>query len=85
MSLEETIEWLQSHLDQDLLGSADAIGDRMYVLLGDAVASGMPLQQIVEEIHRSNMSKSKSPDGKLGKADKSSEYVKPDLNFIVQK
>ena len=85
LSIEETVEWLQSHIDEDLVAAADAIGDRAYVLFGDAVASGMPLQDIFEEIHRSNMSKAESKKGELGKADKSDGYNTPDLDLILAK
>ena len=83
LSLEETAEWLQSHIDDDLVGVADAIGDRYYVLLGDAVSSGMPLGRIFDEIHRSNMSKAAHRQGDLGKAEKSDNYKRPNLKFVV--
>ena len=82
MSLEETAEWLQAHLDDDLVGAADAMGDRYYVLLGDAVSSGMPLSRIFDEVHRSNMSKAAHRQGELGKSQKSDGYQKPKLKFI---
>ena len=41
----------------ELVAAADAIGDRMYVLLGDAVGAGMPSEQIFDELLRSNTSK----------------------------
>lgn len=83
LSIEETVEWLQSHINHDLIAAADAIGDRVYVLFGDAVSSGMPLQGIFEEIHRSNMSKAESKQGQLGKADKSDGYREPQLELIL--
>jgi predicted HAD superfamily Cof-like phosphohydrolase len=42
MTLEELAEWLRAHAQQDLTAAADAIGDRLYLLLGDGVASGLP-------------------------------------------
>lgn len=83
LSFEETAEWLQSHINEDLVAAADAIGDRAYVLFGDAVAAGMPLHEIFDEIHQSNMSKAKSKNGHLGKASKSDGYRKPELELIL--
>lgn len=40
-----------------IVEAADAIGDLLYVVLGAAVAYGIDLEPIFEEIHRSNMSK----------------------------
>lgn len=36
---------------------ADALGDLLYVIYGAAVAHGIDLEPIFEEIHRSNMTK----------------------------
>ena len=83
LSLEETLEWLQSHINEDLVAAADAIGDRAYVLFGDAVAAGMPLHEIFDEIHRSNMSKLESKKGALGKANKSGDYSRPELAAVL--
>jgi|SRR5271165_4477122 len=41
----------------DLVAVADALGDLMYVILGYAVAHGIDLEPIFQEVHRSNMSK----------------------------
>ena len=57
MALEELAEWLAAHSDGDLHGAADAVADRAYVLVGDAVAAGMPLADLFVEIHHSNMTK----------------------------
>ncbi len=57
MVLEELAEWLYAHANPNLVKAADAIGDRLYVLLGDAVATGLPLEDLFIEVHRSTMSK----------------------------
>jgi predicted HAD superfamily Cof-like phosphohydrolase len=40
-----------------LVGAADAIGDLLYVAIGAAVAYGIEIEPIFDEIHWSNMSK----------------------------
>ena len=57
LSLEELAEWLLAHADSDLDAAADAIADRAYVVVGDAVAAGLPLADLFDAIHTSNMSK----------------------------
>ena len=57
MAVEELGEWLAANGKSDLPGAADALGDRLYVLLGDAVATGIPLPEVFEAVHESNWSK----------------------------
>ena len=68
---EELEDYKDSCFVSDLEGIADAIGDMLYVVLGAAVAHGINIEPIFEEIHRSNMSKfgdhSWREDGKLVK------------------
>jgi predicted HAD superfamily Cof-like phosphohydrolase len=80
-AVEELAEWLHAHAKNDLNAAADALGDRFYVLLGDAVASGMPLGPIFNEVHRSNMTKtSRLSDGK---GRKGNAYVPPDIERVL--
>lgn len=66
---EELEEYQGAAFTGDLVGVADAIGDMLYVVLGTAIAHGLDIVPIFEEIHRSNMSKfgdhSFRDDGKL--------------------
>ena len=57
MAVEELGEWIFAHADTDLVAAADSLADRFYVLLGDAVATGLPLGRLFEAVHRSNMTK----------------------------
>lgn len=54
---EETEELAQALFDQNLTETADALADLLYVVLGTAVACGLDLEPIFEEVHRSNESK----------------------------
>jgi len=62
---EENNEYLDAALKGDYVEVADALGDQLYVLLGTIIEHGMQdvIQDVFEEIHRSNMSKLGS-DGK---------------------
>src|SRR5947199_9817754 len=42
MAIEELAEWAEAHAAADLIAAADAWGDRLYILLGDAVTAGLP-------------------------------------------
>ena len=57
MDLEELGEWLAAHAESDLAAAGDALADRTYMLVGDAVATGLPLDKLFAEVHRSNMNK----------------------------
>jgi predicted HAD superfamily Cof-like phosphohydrolase len=81
MTLEELAEWLRAHAQQDLTAAADAIGDRLYLLLGDAVASGLPLTEIFRTVHSSNMTKMTG----VGKAVKGRSFRRPEIAAILEK
>lgn len=52
-----TINWKQEELPIDLEEAADALGDIRYVTDGANLAWGLPIEEILYEIHDSNMSK----------------------------
>lgn len=86
---EESQEYLEACQAQDLVAIADALGDQLYVLCGTIIAHGMQhkIEEVVREIHRSNMSKL-GPDGKPlrredGKVLKSEGYFRPNLKPIL--
>jgi len=85
MVLEELAEWLEAHVNRDLVAAADAWGDRCYLLLGDAIAAGLPANEVFQEIHRSNMTKIEKFANRLGKAQKNERFRTPDLNAILFK
>lgn len=59
------------------------LADILYVVYGTAVTFGLPLQEVFEEVHRSNMSKLDENGKPILRADgkilKSSLYKEPDL------
>ena len=75
-------------LNVDLIEVADALGDIKYVVDGTALVYGIPLNEISNEIHKSNMSKLDPETGKAiyslnGKILKGSDYFKPDIKKIL--
>ena len=84
LALEELAESVEAHREGDLIAAADAWGDRMYLLLGDAVAMGLPAVEIFAEIHRSNMSKTVPSSENRAKASKGPQFHRPELHEILQ-
>ncbi|MCO8122621.1 nucleoside triphosphate pyrophosphohydrolase family protein [Stieleria sp. TO1_6] len=83
MAVEELAEWIEAHVAGDIVEAADAIGDRLYVLLGDAVATGLPLERVFDEVHRSNLTKHGS-SSETGKGTKTETFAKPELGKLLE-
>ncbi len=86
---EEFQEYLSAEDDNDLVEVADALADIIYVAFGTALEYGIPLGEIIEEVHRSNMSKL-GEDGKPihredGKVIKGPNFFRPDIPAILKK
>lgn len=66
---------------------ADGLGDGIYVKYGHALERGIPIDKVLAEIHRSNMSKLGSDDKPIyrddGKVLKGPNYSPPDLHSII--
>lgn len=85
MAVEELGEWLAANAKSDLVGVADALGDRLYILLGDSVASGLAssLPEVFKAVHESNWSKLPLVTTGMGKAFKGPDYLAPDLETLL--
>ncbi len=86
---EENEEYLEAAERGDLIEIADALGDMMYILCGTILKHGLQhkIEEIFEEIQRSNMSKldagGKPIYRKDGKVMKSEFYFTPDIASIL--
>ncbi len=87
---EENNEYLEAASKGDYVEVADALGDKLYVLMGTIVQHGMQdiIGDVFREIHRSNMSKL-GMDGKPvyrndGKVIKGPNYTKPNIKDILK-
>ncbi len=54
---EELKEWDRANYEGDLVGVADGLADLLYTVLGTAVEHGIEVQPLLDEVHRSNMTK----------------------------
>jgi len=72
----------------DIVEAADALADSLYVVYGSGWTLGLPLQDVFDEVHRSNMAKVDdstgfcvvSPDGKVLKPQ---GWTPPDVASVL--
>ncbi|MBL0104278.1 MAG: nucleoside triphosphate pyrophosphohydrolase family protein [Bacteroidetes bacterium] len=87
---EENDEYLEACQKGDLTLIADALGDKMYILFGTIIAHGLQhkIEEVFDEIHRSNMSKLDDQGKPIyredGKIMKSENYFLPDIKSILE-
>lgn len=84
---EEFHEYLDAEAQDDLVEIAKELADVIYIAYGTAVAYGIPMDAVFDEVHRSNMAKL-GPDGKVirredGKVLKPQGWTKPDIAALV--
>jgi predicted HAD superfamily Cof-like phosphohydrolase len=87
---EENEEYLEAVKNNDLVETADALGDMLYILCGTILEHGLQhkIEEVFEEIQRSNMSKL-GVNGKPiyredGKVMKGPNYFKPNFEEILK-
>lgn len=86
---EENEEYFEAVKNNDLVETADALGDMLYILCGTIIEHGMQhkIDEVFNEIQKSNMSKL-GEDGKPiyredGKVMKGPNYFKPNIKAIL--
>lgn len=86
---EENEEYLEACKNGDIVEIADALGDQLYILFGTILKHGLEhkIEEIYDEIHRSNMSKLDHNGDPIfredGKIMKSEKYFKPNIRTIL--
>lgn len=86
LTLEETAEWMEALASGVTTDIADAIADRIYLAVGDAVDQGIPLPEIVATVVDSNDTKQKrDPETNHRLRDKGSTYIEPDMEAAIQR
>lgn len=81
---EEFLELRRAAYKSDLVNIADALGDLLYVVYGTALAYGIDMEPVLEEIHRSNMTKTGGGTRDDGKVLKGPDFKLPDLVTVLQ-
>lgn len=87
--IEEELQELRDAVSaRDMVETADALGDIMYVVIGMAVSFGIPIDKVFNEIHSSNMTKL-GEDGKPiyredGKILKGPNFRKPNIKAMFR-
>lgn len=77
MLAEEYQEYVEAENDHDIVEIADALADMMVIIIGTALAYGIPIAKVWEEVHRSNMSKVDPATGSIIKRE-DGKVLKPD-------
>jgi predicted HAD superfamily Cof-like phosphohydrolase len=78
---DEVDEFKEGVYNKDLVEIADAIGDMLYTAFGAAATFGIPIDEVWQAIHESNMRKVKVP-GNI-KIQKPPGWKEPDIEGII--
>lgn len=81
--VEEAAEYTAAMHDYNLLDIADALADLAYVVNGGAIAVGIDLEAVFNEVHRSNMTKTGHPSAG-GKITKGPDYDPPRIVDVIE-
>lgn len=86
---EEYTELRKAILLRNMVDTADAIADLIYVLIGAALEFGIPLEAVWNEVQRSNMAKVDPATGKVrkredGKVLKPEGWTPPDIEAVLR-
>lgn len=82
--LEELSEVLEALQEGDEVKLADGLADLLYVVIGTATTYSLPLGQLFDEVHRSNMSKSKAAASHDGSKGKDEGYSAPRIAEVLR-
>lgn len=80
--LEELQEYVDAVRAGDLVEVADGITDLAYIVLGTAVSHGIDLQPLLDEVHRSNMTKDHDRDN-INKPVKGERFERPRIAELL--
>lgn len=82
--IAEEFSELREALDaNDAVEVADALADLLYVVIGSALQWGIPLDRVLAEVHRSNMTKDGGGKRIDGKILKGPGYEPPDVAGVL--
>lgn len=79
---EELSELAYAWASMDAVSVADAIADLLYTVYGTAVATGIKIDEVFQEVHVSNMTKEVDEGDLKPRGD---EYKEPDIASVLKK
>ena len=82
---EETKELKTAFQQKDIVEVADAIVDLMYFTIGTAIACGIDIRPVWDEVHRTNMLKTGGGKRADGKILKPKGWKAPDIAAIIER
>lgn len=80
---EEVEEFCEAVDASDIVETADAIADILYVAIGAAIEAGIDLHAVWDEVQRTNMAKTHGPKRPDGKTMKPPGWTPPDIAGIL--
>lgn len=84
---EEFEELCKAEAENNFIEIADALADMLYIIHGTALEYGIPLDAVVAEVHRSNMSKLDQSGRPIYRSDgkilKGPNYSAPDIAGVL--
>lgn len=86
--MEEALEYAEAEREDNLPEMADALADLVYVAYGAAIEHGIDLDEVLQEVQRSNMSKLHHETGlpiyrEDGKVLKGENFTPPDVAMVL--
>jgi predicted HAD superfamily Cof-like phosphohydrolase len=81
---EEYREFLEALINEDLVEIADGLGDMLYTIIGTMLVMGLPVQEVWDEIQRTNMAKEPNVRRGDGKILKPRGWTPPDIGRILR-
>lgn len=88
--VREELEEYRGALDNNnIVEVADALADLIYVVYGAAIEHGINLDEVIDEVHKSNLSKLHHETGEAiyredGKVLKGENYIPPDVLKVLK-
>lgn len=80
---EELSEVVEAMTKKNIVELAKELADLLYVVYGTADYNGIPIDEVFNAVHESNMSKSEKRDVG-GKIEKGDNYIEPDIAAIIR-
>jgi len=85
----DTSKMMQLSTKRDIVGASDALADLSYVIDGFALEMGVNLDEVINEVHASNMTKPDENGQPIYRADgkvlKGPSYVEPNIEDCIFK